>query len=293
MAEKEIDVSVIIPVYEGWNLIWRLFKALEAQTFPRDRYEVIVVDNGSKCIPEDIPYFVRLLECEEPGSYAARNIAIDNARGELLIFTDADCVPVRGWLQHFWNTYVGTTGGEIFAGAIEVKSLESDKLANSWELYDSFLGLPQERFVKKRGYAVTANLSVPAHVFEEVGKFDGARFSGGDAEFCQRATAAGYALIYVESALIYHPARASWTELARKSRRVKGGQFRNGPITRRSWFFFRHVAEPFVGAVKVFGERSSYTIFEKTRIYLVLIFLWLYECIEIFLLMLGKKPERR
>lgn len=291
--EKNIDLSVIAPVFEGWDIIWRLFQALEAQTFAKDRYEVIMVDNGSTFIPEAIPSFVKLLKCEKPGSYAARNIGIDSARGELLVFTDADCVPINTWLEDIWNAYTETKGKALLAGSVEVKSFEREKDANIWELYDSYLGLPQERFVKKRGYAVTANVAVPRSAFDDVGMFDSARFSGGDAEFCQRAVAGGYELQYLESARVFHPARSTWEELARKSRRLKGGQFRNGPLKRRVWFFFRHVCEPPIGALKVFARRSKYTLIERLRIYTVLMSLWCYESLEIVLLLLGKTPERR
>ena len=104
-------------------------------------------------------------------------------------------------------------------------------------------GIPQARYVR-HGYAATANLVVPAAVFRALGGFDARRFSGGDAEFCRRAGAAGHPIRLVPEAVVLHPARSRWDELAAKTRRVTGGQVGAGPPRRRLVWFLRTLTPP-------------------------------------------------
>src|SRR5690606_32820954 len=120
---------------------------------------------------EEMPDFVTLLSCTTPGSYAARNMGLRHARGELLVFTDADCQPHADWLQSHWDAFVQHGVDTLNAGAVTVAKLTPGK-PNDYELYDSYLGIPQERYATQRGYAVTANLAIPHKVFERVGGFD-------------------------------------------------------------------------------------------------------------------------
>src|SRR5688572_1543548 len=101
-AMPERFVSVIIPVYNDRARLQTCLDALHRQTYPAERYEVIVVDNGSREPLDDLmqTYPRARLEHEaQPGSYAARNRGIACARGEILVFTDADCVPAAQWLD--------------------------------------------------------------------------------------------------------------------------------------------------------------------------------------------------
>src|SRR5689334_6517067 len=94
-------VSVIVPVYNDQQRIVTCVEALLAQDYPRECYEVLVVDNGStdgtlaalKALP-----ITSLVENTKRGSYAARNKALQQAKGEVIAFTDSDCTPVPGWL---------------------------------------------------------------------------------------------------------------------------------------------------------------------------------------------------
>jgi glycosyltransferase involved in cell wall biosynthesis len=98
--EYLLDYSVIVPVFNHWQLIPLLLDLLKNQTIPDSRFEIILVDNGSDHIPEidDLPGNTRIIGCSTPGSYAARNEGIKHAKGRILAFTDADCRPAPCWL---------------------------------------------------------------------------------------------------------------------------------------------------------------------------------------------------
>jgi len=90
-------ISVIVPVYNDYSwLMHTLLPSIEKQTMGLSNLEVIVVDDGSELIPEDILLmnypFVKLFKIEHSGGSAARNYGIRNSSGEYLIFPDADCL---------------------------------------------------------------------------------------------------------------------------------------------------------------------------------------------------------
>jgi glycosyltransferase involved in cell wall biosynthesis len=209
--------SIVVPVYRQWHLVPKLLSSLDRQTLPRSLFEVILVDNGSPDAPPLAPGGTALLRCAEPGSYPARNVGAAAARGKWLVFTDADCVAAPRWLEALRDA-AEAGPGRMLAGA--VRMVASSERPGPSEIYDIVKGIPQERYVR-RGYGATANLAVPRAVFERLGGFEQSRLSGGDAEFCRRA---GLPVILVGQAVVEHPARTSWDQIATKARRIRGGQ---------------------------------------------------------------------
>src|SRR3990170_2881853 len=115
-------VSIIVPVFNGENAIEECIQSLLDQDYPRDKYEIIIVDNNSKDGTGEIIKrypVLYLLEDEIQSSYAARNKGIGYAQGEIFAFTDSDCVASKNWLKEamllFRNERVGCVIGEVFA----------------------------------------------------------------------------------------------------------------------------------------------------------------------------------
>lgn len=219
-------VSVIIPVYNDVKRLCLCLGQLEKQTYPSDRYEVIVVDNGSS---EDIKHLekeyghVVVLREEQPGSYAARNKGISCARGDYFGFTDSDCIPQLNWIEQGMAVLVsGDQNIGLVGGKIGFFFKDPDN-PTAVELLDSILNLQQDRYINHVKYAATANLFTRRDVFDKVGLFDNRVKSGGDRDWGQRVAAAGYKLVYAEDACILHPARHSMSELHKKVVRVIGG----------------------------------------------------------------------
>lgn len=102
-----IGVSVIIPSYNDRNALELTLTAFNYQTYPFDRYEIIVIDDGSSDDTEDMvnsfeaSYTLCYFKRQNTGRSKARNIGIKMAKGELLIFNDADGIPVPDFIaQH-------------------------------------------------------------------------------------------------------------------------------------------------------------------------------------------------
>lgn len=285
--------SIIVPVFNQWDLVSGLVACLEKQSIGASGFELILVDNGSDWCPDEStdPGFAKRVYCATPGSYAARNAGITQASGEVFAFTDADCLPDPDWLLEGMRCVYGTGEGRaIVAGAVVMTSCDPTNPA-TYELYDLVMGIPQKRYVQ-RGYGVTANLFVPRKVCERVGGFDEKRLSGGDAEFCRRARRNDTPVLYCGDAKVAHAARRTMDELVRKARRVKGGQITVGPIGRR----IIYAVYTFVPPLRVWKEAwsaSGFAVSERLILCAIQLCLWAAEILEIFRLLLGYPPERR
>lgn len=285
-APNQIAISIIVPVYRQWDRVPNLLGALAGQDLAAHRAEVLLVDDEPGA-PHDLslPARARIVAGPGRGSYAARNAGVEAARGQWLAFTDADCRPRPGWLDAL-AAASREHPGTLLAGPVEVRS---GTTPNRWEIFDIVRGIPQARYVAN-GYAATANLAVPAETFHALGGFDGARRSGGDAEFCRRAGRGGYALRLVPAAIVDHPARETWPELTAKARRVKGGQVGSGPARRRAAWVVRTLTPPVREIARYLISRHPWHY--RLTASAVRLRLWTVELAEIVRLLAGSAPRR-
>ncbi len=220
--EAQLFVSVIIPVYNDAARLKLCLEALTAQHY--SNFEVIVVDNGSTdqevervCRGFDVTFVTE----HKVGSYAARNRGVALAKGGVLAFTDADCIPEPQWLTQGVKRLREPDCG-LVAGRIRVFA-QDPKRPTTVELYEVALAFPQQTHVENSHYGATANVFTTKAVFADVGLFNERLKSGGDKEWGQRVAAAGYSVVYAHEACIHHPARRTFAELHKKARRTVGG----------------------------------------------------------------------
>lgn len=282
------ELSVVVPVFEQWDRIPRLLFALARQTIGETAFQVILVDNGSQnlLVPEPLPHNVTVTHCAQPGSYAARNAGALIAEGRWLVFTDADCEPEPNWLETLLPEKIKER--TLVAGRIVM--VASSQHPGSAEIYDLVKGIPQAHYVS-RGYATTANLAVPRDVFDKLGGFNARRFSGGDAEFCRRAGREGVPLHYRENAVVLHPARTTWQEIATKARRIKAGQLLHGTRQQRLIWLLRTLTPPLRAYVR-FLRSADRPLRQRWIAVAVQCRVWLVELIEIGRI-LVRPAERR
>jgi glycosyltransferase involved in cell wall biosynthesis len=224
VVEAWPSVTVIVPVWGDRGELAATMAALAAQEYAGS-FEVLVVDNGNN---EALTHTtgrlasVRVVEEPTPGSYAARNAALDFAKGEVLAFTDGDCLPRPDWLAEGVRELLSDPGASFVGGDIRLFPADTRR-ATAAELWDCVNGLRQDLYVNEQGWAATANMLTLRSTFDRVGPFQQALQSGGDREWGQRAVSSGVAARFARRAVVDHPARASLTELHTKIRRVTRG----------------------------------------------------------------------
>ena len=215
----EPKISVIIPVRNEADKIERCLEAVFSQSLKP--YEVIVVDGRSTddTVERAKKFPVRLFFQDYGACGAARQIGLENAEGEYLAFTDADCVPGRGWLHNLATQFeagiVGVGGGIENVG--EGSWIQSINLAQN-----AFLGggssiqtrlFSEKRFVKSIS---ACNSLYRKKDLVEVGGFN-IHLSGADeTELNRRLTKLKKGkLLYVPSAVVVHDHGRSLKEFAK------------------------------------------------------------------------------
>jgi GT2 family glycosyltransferase len=214
-------VSVIVPVRDAAATLGDCLDGLAEQQLTGVDFEVIVVDNGSHDdtprIARHHPLGPRVISESRPGSYAARNAGLAVAQGKAVAFTDGDCCPGPAWLVRGLRAL---QSAELAAGRVRPRLSSAP---TRWERFDAGHHVDQRKYVEVLGFGATANLFVRREVFDGIGVFDGTLRSGGDREFCNRATAAGFRLAYAGDAEVTHRSRRTARETWRLHRRLGVG----------------------------------------------------------------------
>jgi len=207
-------VAVVIPVYNGAATLADCLRAVLMQNLPRAEYETIVVDDGSTdatvSVVEGFP--VRLLKQPHAGVSAARNAGAQAATGEWVAFTDADCVPSRGWLRALLAAVQPQDGARPALGAAgRVLGYESHSAAARF--VDLSGGLDAERHLAhpRFPFAPSGNAMYHRQTFIDGGGFDRRYTSYETCEMHNRLLRLhGGAFYFVPTAVVLHRHRDGW-----------------------------------------------------------------------------------
>lgn len=210
MTMPPAGFSIVVPTYNRPERLAECVASFSTLRYDRERFEVIVVDDGSPRIDEvraalapfDERIGLRLLEQSHAGPAAARNLGASAARHEFIAFTDDDCRVDPGWLSAFEARFAAHPGGLL--GGRTVNALTDNTCAEASQALVDFL---LEYFIAQGSpFFASNNIAVARETFERVGGFD-LRFplaGGEDREFCARYHHAGCPLVYAESAVVAH-----------------------------------------------------------------------------------------
>jgi cellulose synthase/poly-beta-1,6-N-acetylglucosamine synthase-like glycosyltransferase len=242
-----------------------------------------------------LPANFQLIKEEKPGSYAARNTGLRIAKGEIIGFTDSDCIPDKDWITNAVDYLNNNKNCFRIAGhvLIFVKS-SSPTIA---EKYDSLFALNQKKYVTNWGICVTANLFTYKKVFDSVGLFDDKKMSFGDLNWGSRAHKAGYKIHYLENCIVKHPAR-NWAELIKKEKRLAGGREKNNKDTKKNTIaiylkFLKEIRPRLRGEIKsILSKGKNLTYIEKFFFLILRIRLQFVRAYETMKIRLGKQPNR-
>jgi cellulose synthase/poly-beta-1,6-N-acetylglucosamine synthase-like glycosyltransferase len=289
-------VSVIIPVFNDRDRLKICLQALEKQTYQSELYEIIIVDNGSVDNLEELVKQhsqVSLVSEQQKGSYTARNKGISLAKGEVLAFTDSDCIPEKNWLETGVKQLLSIPNCGIVAGKIKI-FFQDRNYPTSVEAFDSIFNLNQQKYVEKHHYGATGNLFTFKKIFSEVGYFNASLKSGGDAEWGKRVFARGYSVIYADNTCVEHPARNSLAQLTQKViRQTRGSYDMNQTQTRGILTTFLLGFKPPLRSAyrKAFLTKLLKSRSRKFKLFTIIILIYYVSLFEKIRLQLGGKSK--
>ena len=209
MAMNSPLISVIIPTFSRPRQLNQCLERLSSQTYPHDRFEVVVVDDGGALPLDELvdrhrgTLNVKLLRQENRGPAAARNRGASVAIGTLLAFTDDDCLPEPDWLEALSQSNVRNPkwllGGTMVNHCVgNVYAITSQLIMDSAYAY-------YNRNPNDARFFASSNIALPAEGFNAVGGFSEVfRPASEDRELCDRWRWMGHRLLSVPDAVVKH-----------------------------------------------------------------------------------------
>ena len=217
------SVTVIIPVLNGAQTIEPLLESLQKQDYDKNKIEVIVVDGNStdktRDIVENFP--VKLVVESRDGLNLARNIGIKSSNGEIIAFTDSDCIVPRNWVtkivENFKDPKVSCVGGST-------KALNSDFVS---QYADNSIVRLMPLFTKREEldqvkpffrHPAGCNMAFRRKAAEEVGYFDeNIQYGFDEVEFADRICKAGYKMVLDPEVSVWHKHRSTLADFFRQN----------------------------------------------------------------------------
>jgi GT2 family glycosyltransferase len=208
MSRELPRFSVVVPTFERPAQLAKCVESLARLDYPRERFEVLIVDDGSERAPREVverfdgALDVRLLEQENRGPAAARNLGARHARGEFLAFTDDDCEPEPAWLRAFASRFAEESARVV--GGRTTNALDSNPYSETSQLIIEVVYEHFNRDSSEARFFASNNFAVHAESFRAVGGFDEAFRTSEDREFCARWRSRGLGLAYEPCASVRH-----------------------------------------------------------------------------------------
>ena len=210
MLENKIVFSIIIPTYNRPQPLTNCLQSLADLDYPDNRFEVIVVDDGSKISlktvvkPLQNQLNLTLIPQANAGPATARNTGAKQAQGKFLAFIDDDCTPANNWLQVL-ETYLIAHANDLIGGCI-INALSENIYATASQALLDYIYASYQNKTKFPQFFTSNNIALSAENFWAIGGFD-TNFplaAAEDREFCDRLLSHNYKMRYAPESIVYH-----------------------------------------------------------------------------------------
>lgn len=200
-------VSIVISAHNSADILPECLESIKKLDYPRERFEVIVVDDGSEDNTAQVAESMgaKVLRTEHRGPASARNLGAETALGEFVAFTDADCQVHPQWLRELLRPFdhsVAALGGcqELANPSFVRRSIHSFLSAMGfWGGYTK-----SSRSICQTDHNPACNSIYRRSIFLEAGGFNPKLFPGEDVELDHRLSKKSFRILYNPSAIVYH-----------------------------------------------------------------------------------------
>jgi glycosyltransferase involved in cell wall biosynthesis len=210
MTNYQPFFSIIIPTYARPERLAACLQAIDRLNYPRERFEVIVVDDGSETPPDaEVAVFrgrldITLLIQSHAGPAKARNTGAEQAKGTFLAFTDDDCKPAPDWLQKLAIRFSDMP--DCVIGGCILNDIPDNPYSNASQMLIDYIYSYYNNNPYQSHFFTTNNFALASKLFHATGSFH-TTFSlpgGEDREFCARWLHLGYQMVYASEVIVYH-----------------------------------------------------------------------------------------
>ncbi|WP_230281459.1 glycosyltransferase [Croceicoccus sp. Ery15] len=253
-------MSVVVCSYNGSRLIGETLDHLMRVDYPD--YEVIVVNDGSTDDTGKIAaqFDVTLIEQENMGLSAARNVGMDAATGEYIVYTDDDAYPDPHWLKFLALMF---ENGHAACGGPNIAPPEDPDLA---ECVANAPGGPVQVLLDDElaEHVPGCNMAFRADALRAIGGFDPQfRTAGDDVDACWRIMDNGGTIGFAHTAVVWHHRRASLKTYFKQQR----GYARAESLVARKWPQKYNGSGHMVWHGRLYGRGLMQSLTERQRIY--------------------------
>jgi GT2 family glycosyltransferase len=217
LKQEAVKISVIIPNLHS-PIMDQTLKSVLSQECDH-AFEVIVVGMDKYDLVKQFKE-VNFIETPSPvGAAEARNLGIQHACGDWLLFIDSDCIAEPGWMAAFIEAF--ENGWQVVGGGVKTPQEPFWLLVYNLSMFHSTLATQKTKETK---FLPTLNLAVQRLVIDKVGMMDESLLRGQDVDWTARMTLSGYKLLFEPSAVVEHlPARTDLATL--RAYNYKGGYY--------------------------------------------------------------------
>jgi len=269
MKNKNLDLSIIVTTHDSDETLLRCINSLNSQSFPRERYEIIIVDDGStdKSVEIAKKNGSDLIIQTKPCTVSmARNLGVKESKSEFLAFTDSDCEVEENWVEVIIDTLskVDAVSGPIMNG--------NPHSTIAWaELFMHFGGYNEKRSKGKIRFMPGCNQAMRKEAFQKAGGFTDIRASD-DVMFGESLKKVGVTCYFFPEIKIRHLCRTKFSSL-KKNMKLNGTYLvrtrRHYPTIKYNFLVRSKVFIPFLFLGKFFftlkGAIETGKIFELVK----------------------------
>lgn len=205
-------ISIVIPAYRAQKTIGACLDALRAQLAPDDELIVVADDESRETMRALCEMRGARVLSPNRGAAAARNLGAADARGEIVLFLDADCVPERNWVRALLAPFADP---EI-VGACGMKQTQQRGIIPRFIQMEFDYRYDHERALPHIDFIDSGTAAYRRAIFLQSGGFDPRLSDAEDVDLSYRLAERAYKMAFASDAIVYHHHPESLSEYLRR-----------------------------------------------------------------------------